>query len=252
MMIVDSVRLSPWRGLLVAMLICVAPLACGDDEDGDGSNGDSPEETASSCESADQCFDGIEIEGDAICLDRVRGGHCTHTCASDEDCCAAEDECETDITQVCSPFESTGEMMCFLSCEREQTQDYEDENEYCQERVASDFICRSSGGGSNNRKICVPGDCGLGAACDEDADCDGDLECLGIFKGGYCTSRGCESNADCPGDALCVTRDDEGVCLKPCNADSDCTFCRFGERGECSEDVEFREDGTSGAVCVGD
>ena len=65
--------------------------------------------------------------------------------------------------------------MCFLGCERADIEGWDggvvDENEYCQRQVHSDFICRSSGGGSQNRKVCVPGDCGVGESCGRDTDC---------------------------------------------------------------------------------
>lgn len=239
------------RAILAVAAILSA--GCSDDGDGDDSraSGGSPEETASSCESAEQCFDGVSIEGDAICLDRVRGGHCTHTCAADEDCCAAEGECDTGLEQVCSPFESTGEMMCFLSCEREDVDaaELEDEAEYCQRLVNPDFICRSSGGGANNRKICVPGDCGVGASCGVDADCSGELECVTGVDGGYCGRRDCAGPADCPADAACVRYEGISFCARPCSAHSDCTFCRHGADYVCSDDVAFVGDG-SGAHCL--
>ncbi len=242
------------------MFACSSALlvSCGDDEDAatDDNDGDrsSPEETGSVCESNDQCFSDVDdLQGDPLCLERVREGYCTHTCESDGDCCAAEGECDTDLNQVCSPFESTGDMMCFLSCEKEdiQASDYEDDGEYCQREASPDFICRSSGGGANNRKVCVPGDCGVGASCDVDADCDTDLDCLDDFSGGYCGVSGCEENGDCPGDSKCVMQGDTGFCFKSCNSESDCTFCRYGSSGiACESDVEYAEEGTDGSVCL--
>ena len=139
-------------GKLTALIVAAALAACGDDDGDSAADRGSPEETASSCETTADCFEGLEVDGDALCLDRVRGGHCTHTCEADEDCCAVEGECETGIEQVCSPFESTGEMMCFLSCEADRidtdSETFEDDSEYCQRRVSPDFICRSSGGGT--------------------------------------------------------------------------------------------------------
>jgi hypothetical protein len=242
-------------GVALAALFVTSLPGCGDDDDDakrQASTG-SPEETASSCESADECFEGVEVEGEALCLDRVRGGHCTHTCSSDEDCCVAEGECDTALDQVCSPFESTGEMMCFLSCEEEYVDgsDYDDEGEYCQRLVSPDFICRSSGGGSNNRKICVPGDCGLGASCGVDDDCSGDFSCLTDLRDGHCGVRDCEGPADCPGDSACVRRAGITFCARPCVSSADCSFCRYGDDYVCSDDVTFVGAG-SGAHCLPD
>ena len=141
--------------------------------------------------------------------------------------------------------------MCFSSCERDQVDDseYEDEGAYCQDRVGPDFICRSSGGGAANRKICVPGDCGLGASCANDDDCSGDLECLRDLPGGYCGRPSCEGPQDCPGDAACVEQGGLSFCARPCASASDCSFCRYDDDYECSDDVSYVGEG-SGARCV--
>ena len=76
-------------------------------------------------------------------------------CEVDDDCCAVEGECDDDRPQVCAPFESTGVRRCFLSCEAQVVGD-RDENDYCAEFAHRDFGCRSTGGGSANRKVCVP------------------------------------------------------------------------------------------------
>jgi hypothetical protein len=246
-----------FHGLTATLLwsIAVSLVGCGDDdtEEARSASSGSPEETASSCESAAECFEGLEVEGEALCLDRVRGGHCTHTCTTDQDCCAVEGECDTGLEQVCSPFESTGESMCFLSCEGEDVgaSDYEDEAAYCQHLVGPDFICRSSGGGAANRKICVPGDCGLGASCAVDGDCSGELECVTELTDGYCGVRDCEGPDDCPGDAACVRQGGISFCAKPCASQSDCSFCRYGDEYACSDDVTFVGEG-SGAHCLPD
>ncbi len=96
-----------------------------------------------------------ELRGDPLCLDQVDGGYCTHLCQTDADCCAVEGECLSDFPQVCAPFESTGMMMCFLSCEDADI-DGADSEAFCAEEAHSSFICRSTGGGSANRKVCVP------------------------------------------------------------------------------------------------
>jgi hypothetical protein len=246
--------------LVLASLFGLA--SCGDDgEEGDGGNsagtGNRPDETGAACEVADDCYPDVaegELRGEAVCIDRVRDGYCTHTCEMDSDCCAAEGECEASLHEVCSPFESMEGTHCFVSCESEDiagATGVTDEQDYCQKKASPDFICRSSGGGSNNRKICVPGDCGVGARCSDAADCATDLECVTTFAGGYCTQRGCAVNADCPGDALCVTSGDENFCFRPCAQESDCSFCRNSDAGaHCADDVTFAEDGTTGSVCV--
>ena len=118
---------------------------CGDDE---------AENAGSVCTTADDCYpdiDRADIKGAVACMDRVPDGYCTHLCTADADCCAVDGECITGFTQVCAPFESTGQNYCFLSCEG-----VDDETTFCQENAGSSFTCRSTGGGSTNRKICVP------------------------------------------------------------------------------------------------
>lgn len=135
------------------------------------SGSSSVEQTGSSCTAPSQCYpnvawdagadagpDASPVRGAVVCLDRVPGGYCTHTCESDSDCCAVPGECKTGFPQVCSPFESTGQKMCFLSCEATVIAgaDAGDANTYCGKNANSAFSCRSSGGGSQNRKVCVP------------------------------------------------------------------------------------------------
>jgi len=141
---------------LLALLALAAMLAtaCHDDDADDGLG----DNTGSSCEAVDECFPDVAdggLVGDPICLDAVQGGYCTHTCTDDADCCAAEGECATELLQLCAPFQSEGESYCFLSCEV-LPEGYDDGNVYCQEFAHPDFICRSTGGGSENRKVCVP------------------------------------------------------------------------------------------------
>lgn len=110
-------------------------------------------DTGNSCDVVDDCYrdlDTDELSGPPLCLDRVPNGYCTHECETDADCCAAGGECTDDSpSQVCAPFESTGLMMCFLSCEEES-------DDFCTENLSEDFNCSSTGGGSQNRKICSP------------------------------------------------------------------------------------------------
>lgn len=240
-----------------ALAMAVACLGgCSDDQDDTGDDGSSPDQAGQACEAPADCYpdtDPDELSGPALCLDRVRDGYCTHECSMDADCCAAENECRSDLPQVCSPFESTGMMMCFLSCEKEDVDasDAADDQEFCQQEAHRSFICRSSGGGSNNRKVCVPGDCGVGAGCAETADCSADLDCLDEFEGGYCGVRGCEANADCGADARCVRDDDGNYCARTCGAASDCSLCRGEDHAaDCTDEADFAEDGTADSVCL--
>lgn len=129
-----------------------------------------PENAGQSCKVAADCFVGLDggaIHGEIQCLDRVTGGYCTHLCKTDADCCAVPGECRSGLRQVCSPFESTGQMMCLLACEKEDVATASDagadagdggvdESTYCAAHASTAFDCRSSGGGSKNRKVCVP------------------------------------------------------------------------------------------------
>ncbi|MCP4678421.1 MAG: hypothetical protein GY854_23490 [Deltaproteobacteria bacterium] len=139
----------------VVFLFCaVFAVAVGCNDDNDDDNG--LEETGESCQTAEECYDGFERDaftGDIVCMDRVENGYCTHHCVNDDDCCAIPGECKTSRPQVCGPFESTGEKFCFLSCEN---LDAGVEENYCQLYAHPNFICRSTGGGSENRKVCVP------------------------------------------------------------------------------------------------
>ncbi len=216
-----------------------------------------PDNTGTVCTTPTDCYPGVDhtlIAGEVQCLDRVDDGYCTHICQTDEDCCAANGECKTELNQVCSPFESTGPKMCFLSCEREHVQAWTgggDEMEYCQRLVSPDFVCRSSGGGAQNRKVCVPGTCDVGEACGVDGDCANGLTCILAFRGGYCGRAGCTANADCPNGSVCVTSGGANYCLKSCTQDSECSACRpYDLRATCAEGAVFVEPGTSGNVCL--
>lgn len=179
-------------GLLVA-------AACGDDEpplddDGSGLSGQTGEE----CVVADDCFltlaDRDQIPGELECLDRVEGGYCTHQCTGDGDCCTVEGECDADENQVCAPFESTGLMLCFISCEDDDLGGL-DADDYCQ-GYHRDFICRSTGGGANNRKVCVPGG---GTPCAVGDDCNADFPycCEDAFGTNRCTDLAGAEGANC-------------------------------------------------------
>lgn len=145
------------RALLASLAALALPLllaSCGDDDDDDGDDGN----VGSSCDAPNDCYPGIapqDLQGDVVCIDRVEGGYCSHLCQTDANCCAVPGECDDGHPQVCSPFESATDLYCFLSCEDAEVGDL-DPNDYCDTYAHRGFQCRSSGGGSENRKVCTP------------------------------------------------------------------------------------------------
>lgn len=144
---------------ICAILGLVAGLlpSCSSDSDG----GPGPTNTGQTCASADQCYPGVksgELLGEAVCLDKVTDGYCTHLCTQDSDCCAAAGECAGNHAEVCAPFESTADQYCFLSCEDDDIAKttLTDADQYCHTYAGPAFGCRSTGGGSKNRKVCMP------------------------------------------------------------------------------------------------
>jgi hypothetical protein len=142
--------------LALGASVVLLASACGDDPP-------PPESAGQACTAPGQCYPNVEagaLQGEVQCLTRVQGGYCTHLCQTDADCCAVPGECSGAYKQVCSPFESTGQMMCFLSCEAADITasgaQTTDSNAYCNTYANQAFNCRSSGGGSANRKVCVP------------------------------------------------------------------------------------------------
>jgi hypothetical protein len=128
-----------------------------------GGSKSSPEQTGQTCtptkdDATGGCFKDLQesIKGTPMCLTRVPEGYCTHTCQTDSDCCAVKGECKSGLIQVCAPFESTGAKYCFLSCEAKDIPKDMDDSTFCQENANAAFICRSTGGGNENRKVCVP------------------------------------------------------------------------------------------------
>lgn len=118
-----------------------------------------PATTGAACTTPAQCYPGLDggvLRGDIQCLSRVTNGYCTHSCQADSDCCAVPGECAAGLRQVCAPFESTGQKMCFLSCEAADVPSGTDATAYCQAKASPALGCRSTGGGSQNRKVCVP------------------------------------------------------------------------------------------------
>ena len=133
-----------WLGMVLASMVLGA-MGC--------SNG-LEESTGAACEVIDDCYPNLEpadLSGAPACLaDRVTGGYCTHGCTQDSDCCAGEGECVEGLSYVCAPLESTGQKYCFVSCEGGAG------DGYCQENAHESFGCRSTGGGNQNRKVCLP------------------------------------------------------------------------------------------------
>ena len=138
--------------------------ACGGDADVDphgsgvGAGGSFPEQTGSKCETEADCYpdvDPADLQGEVLCLDRARDGYCTHLCEDDDDCCAVEGECVAGYPQVCAPFADQPDKRCFLSCEASDIGDL-GSDDYCRTYAHPSFGCRSTGGGSENRKVCVP------------------------------------------------------------------------------------------------
>jgi len=146
--------------LYAGLSILLAFAAC---SGGSGSVGSGAQQTGQSCSQASQCFAGIEaggLRGQATCLTQLQGGYCTHTCQTDADCCAVPGECANGIKEVCASFESTGHMYCFLSCAPSDVLPAPDggidPSAFCQQWANPTFTCRSTGGGSANRKFCGP------------------------------------------------------------------------------------------------
>ncbi len=159
---------------IVVGTITLLALACGS-SDSSTSSGTVPdsgprgvEPAGQTCATPAQCYPAVDggIVGEVTCLTKVTNGYCTHVCAQDTDCCAAPGECLTGVKEVCSPLENQGAQYCFLSCEDADVAralaanadagvDAEGDS-YCQVFAGAATRCRSSGGGSKNRKICLP------------------------------------------------------------------------------------------------
>jgi len=249
-----SILRRPFFVLLSGATLAILPLACSGATSDDGRP--TPGATGSVCKVADDCYPDVtdgDLEGEAICLEKVTDGYCTHACDVDTDCCAADGECPDGQAQVCSPFESAAGKMCLLSCEDGDVAgdpDAKDADEYCTRNGGAGFSCRSSGGGSENRKVCMPIDCSgvLGSACENTDDCSGGLSCDETLAAGYCSQRACEKNEDCPGNGLCAKNGSDSRCVRPCDDDGDCGACREGATGtSCNQAIELIDGSTAGA-----
>jgi hypothetical protein len=121
-------------------------------------------QTGQACSMAAQCYAGVDaatLHGQPTCLTQLQNGYCSHTCLSDSDCCAVAGECPLGFREVCASFESSGQMYCFLSCASSDIASASDgaatdPSAYCQHFASASFTCRSTGGGSANRKFCGP------------------------------------------------------------------------------------------------
>ena len=170
--------------VLLASTSMVLALACGssDSSTSSSSSGGAPdsgprgvEPAGQTCTAPSQCYGGVDggsdagaIRGEITCLTKVTDGYCTHVCAQDSDCCAAPGECLSGVKEVCSPLENQGAQYCFLSCEDDDIRRALAANadagvdagaggdDYCRTFAGAATTCRSSGGGSKNRKVCLP------------------------------------------------------------------------------------------------
>jgi hypothetical protein len=139
----------PWAPLALFGFTFALAIACHDDD---------PEQVGQPCETPADCYPDLDhntLLGEVECLADVPGGYCTHLCEADTDCCAVEGECRSGYPQVCAPFQSNDDMRCFLSCEDSELGDL-GPDEYCRTYAHESFGCRSTGGGGENRKVCVP------------------------------------------------------------------------------------------------
>jgi hypothetical protein len=144
--------------ITVSMVGVVATGGCS----GSGGGGGPSNNVGQSCTQAAQCYPGVDagaLHGQATCLTQLQNGYCTHACQTDADCCAVPGECSPGFVEVCASFESSGQMYCFLSCASSDippSAGTTDPNVYCQRWANASFTCRSTGGGSANRKFCGP------------------------------------------------------------------------------------------------
>jgi hypothetical protein len=171
------IHMSMWRRMVTVSVFVVGASAlvggCGSDDEGNGgaagSGARGNEQAGQTCKSPADCYPNVAdagaLKGEIDCLDRVPNGYCTHRCETDADCCAVEGECRTGLKQVCAPLESTGLKQCFVSCEDADLLDENgnpvvdggiDATAFCHRYASPELGCRSTGGGAENRKVCLP------------------------------------------------------------------------------------------------
>jgi hypothetical protein len=125
-------------------------------------SGSAPVQTGSACTTAGACYpalDAAALHGTVTCLTQLQNGYCTHTCTADSDCCAVPGECAAGVKEVCAPLQSAPQTYCFVSCDAANipaSAGTTDPNVYCQKFANASFTCRSTGGGSANKKFCGP------------------------------------------------------------------------------------------------
>jgi hypothetical protein len=151
------------RAFQASLVGVLASTACS----GNGTSGTGPTNVGQSCSQASQCYPTLQgdaasdaggLAGQVTCLTQVTGGYCTHTCTTDADCCAVPGECTPGFKEVCASFESAGQMYCFLSCDPNDIAGADagttDPGAFCARWAWASSTCRSTGGGSANRKFC--------------------------------------------------------------------------------------------------
>lgn len=110
---------------------------------------DSSTELYRACDVAEDCTDQPD-DHSAECLDKGGEGFCTWSCTSDADCALDDGD---PWTMVCASFESSEGTWCFPAC---QNDDAVDEDEICPGNLG----CRSTGGGTDNQRVCFPSEGG--------------------------------------------------------------------------------------------
>lgn len=132
---------APWFLLLAAA--CNGGSNDDDDDDDDGPA--TIEGVYRACAVVEDCqLDHVETP---VCIDKGGSGYCTWECLEDADCDETAEQSEG-FDLVCASFESEAEQYCFPSCEVVP----DTGGDGC----PPGFGCRSTGGGSNNRKVCFP------------------------------------------------------------------------------------------------
>jgi len=137
------------RNVFLVLALVLAGCGCNEEE----------KDNPFVCETADDCYEGVDpadLPGEIVCHDRVEGGYCTHLCTADDECCSVEGECDDEFLQVCAPLESSPDMYCFYSCEDVDLPPDMGADEFCAEYAHWSFHCRSTGGGTDNRRVCLP------------------------------------------------------------------------------------------------
>ena len=98
------------------------------------------------CAAVEECTD-HPTGADAACVDKGGEGFCTWSCTTDADCTLEADD---GWDYVCASFESSEGLYCFPSCR--------DDGEESEASCPGTLGCRSTGGGSDNQKVCFPSD----------------------------------------------------------------------------------------------